>query len=217
MTKFKKTMAMSCAAIMTISAIGMSAFAYGDISTGAIREKQLAFAARYSYKEGDFDKSFNSYPGILYTSGIEYRADGTVYECPAIYVDEHAMYVNDYSLQKGEAKFIVNGMVSQYFDKCVLYNSRLLVPVDSFAEVGCEVTTDADTYVTTISKDGVVLEILPNLIGMRKNRAEGFYVPIEVCARIIDDTLYVPVRAVADEFGLKVSWDGASATVTLNQ
>lgn len=196
---------------------GICAFAYSDISTGTIRKKQLAFASRYSYHEGDFDKSFNTYPGILYTSGIEYRADGAVYECPAIYVDEHAMYFNDYSLQKGEAKFIINGMMSQYFDQCVLYNSRLLVPVNAFSAVGCDVVTDADSYVTTISKGGVILEILPNLIGMRKNQADGFYVPLEVCARIIDDTLYVPVRAVADEFGLGVEWDGVTGTVTLHQ
>ena len=31
----------------------------------------------------------------------------------------------------------------------------------------------------------------------------GFYVPLEVCARFIDGILYVPVRAVAEEFGIK--------------
>lgn len=196
---------------------GVCAFAYEDVSTNAIREKQLEFAAQYKYNEGDFDKSFNLYPGITYTSGIEYTADGMVYECPAIYVDEHAIYVNDYSLKKGEAKFIINGMTNEYFDQCVLYNSRLLVPVNAFAEVGCDVKTNTDTYVTTIYKDGVTLELLPNLIGMRKNRAEGFYVPLEVCARIIDNTLYVPVRAVSDEFGLNVNWDGSTSTVTLNK
>ncbi len=196
---------------------GSLAFAYENVSTDAIREKQLEFASQYNYNEGDFDKSFGLYPGILYTSGVEYRTDGTVYECPAIYIDEHAMYANDYSLKKGEAKFIINGMTNQYFDQCVLYNSRLLVPVGAFLEVGCNVNTNLDTYVTTISKDGVILEILPNLIGMRKNRADGFYVPLEVCARIIDNTLYVPVRAVANEFGLSVNWDDATSTVTLNK
>ena len=195
---------------------GICALAYEDISTDAIREKQLEFASQYNYNEGDFDKSFNLYPGIIYTSGVEYRADGSVYECPAIYVDEHAKYANNYSLKKGEAKFIINGMTNQYFDQCVLYNSRLLVPVDAFLEVGCNVNTNLDTYVTTISKDGVILELLPNLIGMRKNQAYGFYVPLEVCARIIDDTLYVPVRAVSDEFGLNVNWDGETSTVSLS-
>lgn len=200
-----------------MSAQGICAYAYEDVSTKAIREKQLEFASQYRYKEGDFDKSFSLYPGIIYTSGIEYTADGTAYECPAIYVDEHAMYANSYSLKKGETKFIINGMANQYFDQCVLYNSRLLVPVNAFAEVGCDVRTNTDTYVTTISKDGVILELLPNLIGMRKNQANGFYVPLEVCARIIDNTLYVPVRAVSNEFNLNVDWDGTTNTVTLNK
>lgn len=195
---------------------GMGAFAYGDISIDALREKQLEFASQYEYTEGDFDKSFDLYPGIVYTSGIEYKEDGTAYECPAIYVDERAAAAGDYSFKKGEAKFIINGMENQYFDQCVIYNSRLLVPVDTFTEVGLKVSTDAGTYVTTISGDGAVLEIMPNLIGMRKNQTNGFYVPLEVCARIIGDTLYVPVRAVADEFGLNVNWDGTANIVTLN-
>ena len=195
---------------------GVVAYAYDDTSPIVLRTKHLEFASRYEYREGDFDKSFLNYPGILYTSGIEYAEDGTPYECPAIYVDEHAQYVNDYSLLKGVAKFIINGKESPYFDQGILYNSRLLVPVEAFSEVGCDVNTNDDSYVTTIAKDGIVLEILPNLIGMRKNRADGFYVPLEVCARIIDNTLYVPVRAIANEFDLYVDWDGTTRTVTLN-
>lgn len=202
---------------IALSAQSICAFAYDDTSTNVIREKQLTFAAQYKYKEGDFDKSFDLYPGITYTSGIEYLPDGTAYECPAIYVDEHAKCVNDYSLKKGEAKIIINGIINRYFDQCVLYNSRLLVPVNAFTEVGCTVDTNTDTYVTTISKDDIILEILPNLIGMRKNQADGFYVPLEVCARIIDDTLYVPVRAISDEFNLNVNWDSATRTATLDE
>ena len=90
------------------------------------------------------------------------------------------------------------------------------MPVYVFAEVGCNVDLDENTYVATLEKDDTTLEILPNLIGMRKNRADGYYVPLEVCARFVDDVLYVPVRAVADEFGLSVDWIDAPATVTLN-
>ena len=193
----------------------VSAYAY-DLSSDTLREKQLSFASEYEYHEGDFDKSFEFYPGIPYTSGLEYDANGKAYECPAIYVDYHAQLVNDSNLKKGEAKFIINGKESSYLNECVLYNSRLLVPVDSFKDVGCEVISNADTYVTTVTKDGTVLEILPNLIGMRKNRAEGYYVPLEVCARFIDNTLYVPVRAVANEFNLSISWDASTYTVYLN-
>ena len=58
-----------------------------------------------------------------------------------------------------------------------------------------------DTYVAAISKGDTTLEIIPNIIGMRKNQAEGYWVPLEVCARFVNDTLYVPLDAVAKEFG----------------
>ncbi len=195
---------------------GLSVSAY-DTSEIVIREKHHSFAAQYEYHEGDFDKSFTSYPGIIYTSGIEYADNGTVYECPAIYIDKHAQLVDDYTLKKGEAKFVINNDISPYFDQCVLYNERLLVPIDAFQFVGCEVSFNPDTYVGTIRNNETVLEILPNLIGMRKNQENGFYVPLEVCARFVDDILYVPVRAVADEMGINVNWDSTTNTVSISK
>lgn len=216
MKKFKKVMAVGCAAIMAVSAAqSISVFAYSDISSETIREKQLEFASQYEYHKGDFDKSFDLYPGITYTSGIEYTKDGKTYECPAIYMDKHAKLVDDYNLNEVRAKYVINNQTDNLYGKCIVYNSRMLIPVDTFKEVGCEVNTDMTTYVTTISKDGVILEILPNLIGMRKNQANGFYVPLEACARIIDDTLYVPMRAIANEFGINVQWNSVTNTAYL--
>lgn len=200
----------------TIMAQCISVFAYSSLSASEMRQKHHAFASQYKYKEGDTEKSFNNYPGIVYMSGIERTEDGTIYECPAIYVDEHAKLVDDFSMLKGNAKFVINGRKNQYFEQCVLYNSRLLIPVDAFAETGCNVQTNVDTYVTTISKGDITLEVLPYLIGMRKNQADGFYVPLETCARIVDDTLYVPVRAIANELGLEIYWNESTGTVFLN-
>ena len=59
--------------------------------------------------------------------------------------------------------------------------------MDVFKEVGCDVSYDENTWVATLKKGETVLEIMPNLIGMRKNQANGFYVPLEVCARFVDD------------------------------
>lgn len=206
-------LAVGCIMIMQ----SLSAFAYTDISMKTIREKQLEFASQYEYHKGDFDKLFDLYPGIIYTSGIEYTKDGKTYECPAIYMDEHAKLIEDYDLNEIKAKYVINNQSDNLDDKCVLHNSRMLIPVDTFKEVGCELNTDMTTYVTTISKDGVIIEILPNLVGMRKNQANGFYVPLEACARIIDNTLYVPVRAIANEFGIKIQWNSATGTAYLGK
>ena len=192
-----------------------TAMAY-DTSADAIREKQLAFAMQYDYHEGDMEKSFAEYPGIAYTAGIEYRADGTEYECPAIYVDTHAMAVNDYKLTKESGITItMDGRESQANGTCILYNGRTLVPLEIFREAGCAAEFNEDTYVAAVSDGETVLEILPNLIGMRKNKADGFYVPLEVCARFASDVLYVPLRAVAEELNIRVQWDQAQKTVSL--
>ncbi len=181
----------------------------------SIRDKQLKFAAQYDYHEGDFDKSFTEYPGILYTSGIEYRENGTEFECPAIYVDYHAALVNSYELTQSNVKLVVNEQPYTAQNKCAVYNSRTLVPVEVFSLAGCEVSYDTDSLVCTIKKDNITLEILPYLIGMRKNQQNGFYVPLEVCARIIDGLLYVPIRAVAEEFDLSIVWNAETNTVYL--
>lgn len=206
---------LSCAFMIVPVFCGTAAFAY-DTTPDTLREKQLAFASRYDYHEGDFDKSFTEYPGIVYTSGIEYRQDKSEFECPAIYMDSYAMNFENFSIEQKNVTIKVNGSTNPLYNKCVLFNDRLLVPADVFKDTGCEVSFDENTYVTTISRNGVTLEILPNLIGMRKNQQTGFYVPLEVCARFIDDTLYVPVRAVANEFGFDVFWDSGARTVTLN-
>lgn len=210
MKKLKRMVALCLIALQ-----GTAVFAY-DTSSEFLREKQLEFAAQYDYHEGDSDKSFAEYPEIQYTSGIEYREDGSEYECPAIYIDAHAMHFNDFHLEQKNVVFQINGSENPAYNQCVLYNDRLLVPVKVFEEVGCQVDFNEETYVATLSKDGVTLEILPNLIGMRKNQQNGFYVPLEVCARFIDDTLYVPVRATANELQLQISWDQTTRTVALN-
>lgn len=192
------------------------AFAY-DTSPKTLIEKHHTFASQYDYYEGDEDKTFGAYPEIVnYASGIEYRPDGSEYECPAIYIDAHAMFFDDFKLEQKTVTFKINGAENPSYNKCVIFNDRVLVPAAVFKETGCDVSFDENTYVITISKDGTILELLPNLIGMRKNQQNGFYVPLEVCARFIDDVPYVPVRAIANEFQLGILWDAESRTVSLN-
>lgn len=187
-----------------------------DIPTPqTVYDKALEFTSQYPYKEGDADKSFALYPDRNYTSGIEKREDGTEYECPAVYIDEHAALFDDFDLKKGEVTIKINGVVAQNSNRCVLHNGVTLVPAEIFEEAGCESEVDENFYVLRLTKDETVLEILPYIIGMRKNQAKGFYVPLNGCARYVDGELYVPVRAVAEEFDINVGWDGENHAVSL--
>lgn len=191
------------------------AFAY-DTAPWTLTAKHVAFAIQYDYHEGDIEKAKELYPDVDGLTGTDFREDGSEYECPATYADDHAKLFDSYSLSQRNVTFKVNGSENHNYTKCVLYNDRLLVPLDVFGEVGCDVDWNGDTYVATVSKDDTVLEILPYLIGMRKNKQDGIYVPLEVCARFIDDIVYVPVRAVANEFGLNVDWNEADRVVSLD-
>lgn len=197
-------------AYVTLRSAGAATY---DTTRDVIDRFSKAFASQYEYHEGDTEKSFALYPDIIYTSGLEKTADGRVYECPAIYDDAMAQALLS-DAQRGQVQLVFDGQEAQTIPY-VIFNSHMLVPARVFQRAGCEVQFDETTYVTTIRTDDVVLEILPNLIGMRKNQAEGFWVPLAVCARWIGNQLFVPIEAVAYEFGLTATCNQETNTVTV--
>ena len=183
-----------------------------DTSLTNIDKLAQAFASQYPYKEGDTEKSIELYPGITCMLGVEKTAEGIEYECPAIYDDRHAYdLVNTMSVMP--AKLVIKD--SGYEIPYAVFNSKVLISYDIFKLIGCDVLFDKDTYVTTISKDDITLEIIPNIVGMRKNQAEGYWVPLEICARFVEDSLYVPLDAVAKEFGYVAEINSDGSVITL--
>ncbi len=183
-----------------------------DTSLTNIDRLAQAFASQYPYKEGDTEKSFELYPDVVYSSGMEKTANGIEYECPAIYDDRHAQEL---------VKAIETHNISNINDiplinyNYAIFNNQVLVPLKLFEIVNCNTEFNKDTYVATISKDNTTLEVIPNIIGMRKNKAEGYWVPLEICARFIGSDLYVPLNAVANEFNLKVTLNATNQTLTI--
>lgn len=184
-----------------------------DTSLEHIGKLAQAFASQYEYHEGDTEKSFAEYPDILYTSGIEKRADGKEYECPALY-DDNMAAAQLAEMKTGELRLYANGE-DEGITSYALYQSELLVPAEICRCFGCEVSFAEESYVLTIQKDETVLELLPNLIGMRKNKAEGFWLPLKTCARMIEGSLYVPLEAIAAEWNLSIQTDMTAGTLTV--
>ncbi len=191
-------------------------YAYEDLTTEVIRQKQLEFASQYPYKDGDAEKTFSLYSTDLYTSGSEYTKDGVEYECPAIYIESCALDEEKFVPKMENLNFVVNDISKLSSEFYILHRERILVPVAVFSELDCETVENKNTYVTTIIKDDTILEIIPNMIGMRINQADGYYIPLVPCARIVNDILYVPLRAVAEELGFDVDWDDAANTATVS-
>ncbi len=191
-------------------------FEYYDTSRENISEMSKRFASRYDYKVGDTEKSFELYPDIVYTSGIEKRKDGTEYECPAIYDDLMAMEeINN--ITKDSLTLIRKDSLEVEGIDYLTFKGKMLVPVNVFRQMDCDTQIDKSAYVATISKGETTLEIMPNLIGMRKNKAEGYWVPLEACARVRFSTIFVPLEAVAKELGIELEWDDAEKTLTVSE
>ncbi len=183
-----------------------SGFTKYDTSRQNISKLSKKFASQYKYKEGDTEKSFALYPDIIYTAGVDKTDDGMEYECPAIYDDLMVSdLVNNISLTSANLKY--NNSTKMYSVNYALFREKILVPANVFKIFGCDVKFDESLYVAEIKDSNVTIEIMSNLIGMRKDKAEGFWIPLEVCARIINNELYVPFEAVAREFGIDVQLD----------
>ena len=183
-----------------------------DTSLTNIDKLAQAFASQYPYKEGDAEKSIELYPDIMYLTGIEKTAEGIEYECPAIYDDRHVHELVT-ALELMPGKLAIKDL--SYEISYAVFNSKVLVPYDMFKLMECDVLFNEDTYVSSISKDNTILEIIPNIVGMRKNQAEGYWVPLQICARFVDDVLYIPLEAVAKEFGYVAEINKEESIITI--
>lgn len=160
------------------------------------------FASQYEYKEGDTEKSFELYPDIVYTSGVDKTRAGKEFEWPAFYDDNMAQNLVS-AIKSGEA--IIDGTHRKI--NYIIFADKMLIPAKELDLQGVSVSVNPASYVATVKNEETVLEILPNLIGMRKNRQEGYWVPLEVCARIYNNEFYVPLDAILYEFGFKAEFD----------
>ena len=117
--------------------------------------------------------------------------------------DYAAMFVDvPAAVVKGEAVLIDSAPY--------IKNDRTMLPVRFVAEsVGADVSWNAEERIVTIVKDDVTLKLKIGDNAVYKN---GERIDTECGAEIANDRTMVPVRAVAEGFGLKVKWqDGAIA------
>ncbi len=102
-----------------------------------------------------------------------------------------------------------------YFDQIpVIENGRTLVPVRAiFEAIGATIAWDGETQTVTATKDDIKISLTVNEKTATKNGEE---ITLEVPAKIISGRTLVPVRFVADCFGVNVDWDSVMKKVILN-
>ena len=113
-----------------------------------------------------------------------------------------------------DIKVMLNGNAITFDQPPVIRDDRTLVPVRAiFEALGAEVRWDGDTQ-TVLSQKGATLVQLK--IGSNIMTVNGREIALDVPAQIINDRTLVPVRAIAEAYGCKVDWDGATKTVIIS-
>ena len=99
-------------------------------------------------------------------------------------------------------------------DRALLIDSVTYVSLRSFAELanGGKVSWDANTRTAYIKKDSRVVSATD---GNYYINADGRYFYTVERIRIVNDTMYVPIRPMAKAFGYEVGWDNKTRSVTL--
>jgi len=105
-----------------------------------------------------------------------------------------------------------------YFDvePCII-NGRTLVPVRGVLEsAGAGVSWDPDTRTTLISKDDTNVWISVDFSYMAVQKGDVSYVSgFEVAPCIIQDRTFIPIKPVAEIFGMSVDWDAGTRSVLI--
>lgn len=184
-----------------------------------LARKWRKFANKYKYDFKTFGEEYSRvsemYPGMYLAISIGMNDDGTAGGVMIGHFSDAMAPLTGSDISMHKAAVLVNGS-EEY--PAVIFRNRTLVDASVFEKAGCEVVTDGETRVTSISRNGATVELMPYLLEMRKNGEEGFWFPVEICARYIgeNNNVYVPLRAIANELGLTVDWDNEKRTASLN-
>lgn len=187
-------------------------YAYDVMEDDELRQRWEEFGDKYTYDFQKQEEIYAMYPNLIGAIATHRNSDGTIDVTLGFYYDEQASLV-------GEDTFTQTTVVVNEQEECpgVIFNDRTLVEVSVFEKVGCQVATDQETLITSISRDGVTIELMPYLLDMRINEHEGYWIPLEICSRYIGDNNehYVPLRAISRELGLSVDWDNNKRMASL--
>ena len=100
------------------------------------------------------------------------------------------------------------------FDRLpVSEEGRMLVPLRAiFEALGAEIAWDGNTQTVTAVKDGTTISLT---LGDKNATKNGETIELEVPAKSVGGRTFVPVRFIADSFGVEVGWNDAMKQVIL--
>lgn len=112
-----------------------------------------------------------------------------------------------------EIKVFLDGTQISFDQPPIIESGRTLVPLRAiFEALGATVDWDNDTQTVTAVKDGTTVVLT---IGSSVMLVNGDNKTLDVPAQLVGGRTLVPARAVAESFGVAVSWDAAANAVVL--
>lgn len=114
---------------------------------------------------------------------------------------------------QSDIQVILDGRIIEFDQPPVIISDRTMVPMRAIYEaLGAEVNWDAESRTASGTKTGITVSFTIDeaLVDINYNEKE-----IDAPATIVSDRTLVPVRALAEGFGLKVEWDAANRIVFL--
>lgn len=113
-----------------------------------------------------------------------------------------------------EIRITLNGKPIQFDIAPFNENERILVPLRVvFEALGATVDWDESTQTVTVRKGDIIILLQINSNELIKN---GKSIYLDVPARLVDGSTFVPIRAVAESFGAMVEWDEDTKTIVIN-
>lgn len=127
---------------------------------------------------------------------------------------EHVLRYYHYNMDYIGAKIRLDGELVRFDTQYpMIINDFTLVPIRAVTEaLGAKVSWDGDNQLVTIKKGKTAIELC---IGSDTALVNGDAVKIDAPAEVINNRTMVPLRFVAETFGLTVEWDGDTRTVEI--
>ncbi len=135
------------------------------------------------------NSSYNQPPHLGYNPEIGLR----------LWIDKTQADMNGMKLEVDAAPYILNG--------------RTMVPLRFIAEL-FDFDVQYENGTVKISKNNSLFE---TVIGTRKYTMNGVEKEMDAESVIVNDRTMVPVRVIAEAFGMKVNWDGEERVVTVSR
>jgi len=108
----------------------------------------------------------------------------------------------------------VNGSELILDQPAVIVNDRTLVPIRAISEeLGANVEWDDAAETITVTRYDITVTIQ---IGSNILIRNGEQITLDVPAQIIGGRTLVPLRAIAESFGVEVDWDSSTSTALIN-